>query len=83
VYDGAMSRSPADIEKIKLTASFLNALSSGTILAAIVAPYIGMGMGTLVPQSNLWNLLGLSGFGFAAGIVLHLIARRSLTQMED
>jgi hypothetical protein len=29
------------IEKAKLTASFLNSLASGTILAAIVAPYVG------------------------------------------
>jgi hypothetical protein len=78
-----MSLSPAEIEKVKLTASFLNALSSGTILAAIVAPYIGMGMGTVTPSSDLWNLLGLSGFGFVCGIVLHLIARRSLTRMGD
>jgi hypothetical protein len=34
---------PSEQERIKLTASFLNALASGTILAAIVAPYIGWG----------------------------------------
>ena len=75
-------RSPHEVEQIKLTANLLNGLSSGTILAAIVAPYVGMGMGTVVATADLLNLLGLSGFGFVLGIMLHLIARRSLAQME-
>jgi hypothetical protein len=75
--------SPSKAEQLKLTAGFLSSIASGTILAAIVAPYIGMGMGTLTPGTTLWNLLGLSGFGFVAGVVLHLIARRSLSRLED
>lgn len=75
--------SPAKTEQVKLTAGLLNSLSSGTILAAIVAPYIGMGMGTLSPQSDLLNLTALSGLGFVIGIMLHLIARRSLLDLED
>jgi hypothetical protein len=75
--------SPAKKEQIKLTAALLNSLSSGTILAAIVAPYIGMGMGTITASLDLLNLMGLSGFGFVIGIMLHLIARRGLAQLED
>lgn len=75
-------RSPAEIEQIKLTASLLNSISSGTILAAIVAPYIGMAMGTLAPAADPWNILGLSGFGFVVGVVIHFIARRILRGME-
>lgn len=75
--------SPAKTEQVKLTAGLLNSLSSGAILAAIVAPYIGMGMGTLSPQSDLLNLTALSGLGFVIGIMLHLIARRSLLDLED
>lgn len=75
--------SPAKVEQIKLTAALLNALSSGTILAAMVAPYVGIGMGTLTTDANLLNLTGLSGFGVVTGIVLHLIARRALRQLED
>lgn len=75
--------SPAKTEQVKLTAGLLNSLSSGTILAAIVAPYISMGMGTLNPQSDLLNLTALSGLGFVIGIVLHLVARRSLLDLED
>lgn len=65
-----------EIEQAKLTATFLNTLASGTILAAIVAPYVGWGLGTVHPEVDLGNLLGLSGFGFVIGVVLHLVARR-------
>jgi uncharacterized membrane protein len=75
--------SPAKTEKIKLTAGLLNSLSSGTILAAIVAPYVGIGMGTLSTTTNVTNLVALSSFGVALGIVLHLSARRLLNSMED
>lgn len=75
--------SPGRKEQIKLTASLLNSLSSSTIVVAIVAPYIGMGMGTLETTRDLMNLLALSGFGFTIGVVLHLIARRNLTYLED
>lgn len=70
-------------EQIKLTANLLNALSSGTILAAIVAPYIGMGMGTVTASADLVNLTALSGFGFVIGIMLHLLARRAVARLED
>ncbi len=70
-------------EQIKLTAGLLNALSSGTILAAVVAPYIGFGMGTLAARSDVLNLVSLSAFGFVSGVVVHLIARRSLRDLED
>lgn len=75
--------SPAKIEQIKLAASLLNALSSGTILAVIVAPYVGFGMGTLAARADLLNLVGLSGFGLVIGIVLRLVARRVLRQLEE
>lgn len=75
--------SPAKIEQIKLTANLLNSLSSGTILASIIAPYIGMALGTMSPVGGLWNIVSLSAFGFVLGLVLHLIARRRLAQIKD
>ncbi|WEK02806.1 MAG: hypothetical protein P0Y65_11355 [Candidatus Devosia phytovorans] len=75
--------SPAKSERIKLTASLLNSLSSGTILAALVAPYVGIGMGTLSTQTDLFNLFSLSVFGVAVGAVLHLGARRTLGKLEE
>ena len=73
---------PGEIERAKLTASFLNSLASGTILAAIVAPYIGWGLGTLQLSADLWNVAGLSAFGFVVGLVLHLFARRALGGLD-
>jgi hypothetical protein len=73
---------PSEQERIKLTASFLNALASGTILAAIVAPYIGWGLGTMQLAGGLTNVLGLSALGFVIGIVLHLLARRTLEDLK-
>lgn len=74
--------SPAETEQIKLTANLLNAISSGTILTAIVAPYIGIALGTMTPTADLWNVIGLSGFGFVIGVVIHFIARRILNGLE-
>jgi hypothetical protein len=42
--------SPADTERIKLTANFLNTLGSGTLLTSMVAPYIGWGIGSVHPD---------------------------------
>jgi hypothetical protein len=67
-----------EVERAKLTANFLNALASGTILASIVAPYVGWGLGTVQSGSNIGNLVGLAAFGFVCGIMLHLLARRAL-----
>ncbi len=72
--------SPADTERIKLTANFLNTLGSGTLLTSMVAPYIGWGIGSVHP--DMASILGLSGFGFVIGIVLHLAARRVLGGLQ-
>ncbi len=71
-----------EIERAKLTAGFLNSLASGTILAAIVAPYIGWGLGTLHLSADLWSVGGLSAFGFVIGIMLHLFALRALGGLD-
>jgi hypothetical protein len=68
--------SPAETERIKLTANFLNTLGSGTILASLVAPYIGWGVGSVHP--DVIGIVSLSMFGFAVGVVLHFVARRLL-----
>jgi hypothetical protein len=71
----------AGIERTKLTANFFNAVASGIILAALVAPFIGMGLGT-IPNGGLANVIGLSILGLVLSIVLHLVARRVLLGLE-
>lgn len=70
-------------ERRKLTAAFLNALSSGTVLAAVVVPFIGLGLGTVQPNTDILNVAGLTGFGITVAIVVHLIARGSLKGLEE
>ena len=72
--------SPADTERIKLTANFLNTLGTGTLLTSMVAPYIGWAVGTVHP--DITSILALSGFGFVAGVVLHASARRVLGGLQ-
>jgi hypothetical protein len=68
--------SPEEFERTKLTATFLNTLASGIILAAVVAPYISAGLGITEIHGEFWNILGFSGFGFTVGLMLHFFARR-------
>ena len=70
-------------ERRKLTAAFLNALSSGTVLAAVVVPFIGLGLGTVQPNTDILNVAGLTGFGITVAIVVHLIARDLLKGLEE
>lgn len=77
-----MGRSPAEIERTKLTANFISSIASGTVLAALVGPLIGAGLGT-IPSQDTWNILGLSLFGLVIALVLHSIARRLLINIED
>lgn len=72
----------ADIERTKLTATFLNTLGTGSIITAAIAPTVGYIFG-------LQGLSGLPGFQVAlscviwlfVGIALHLIARRVLKRL--
>ena len=70
-------------ERRKLTASFINAISAGTILAALVVPFIGFGLGTVQPSANILNIVGLSGFGVVLALMLHKIARDILKGLEE
>ena len=70
-------------ERRKLTASFFNSVASGTVIAALVAPFIGLGLGTMQPNTDILNVLGLSGFGLVLAFVVHAIARDILKGMEE
>ena len=74
--------SPTKAEQIKLTASFMNSVASGTVLAALVGPFVGVSLGTM-PTQAVWNVFGLSLFGLVLAIILHLLARRVLANLED
>ncbi len=70
-------------ERRKLTAAFFNALASGTVLAAMVVPLIGLGLGTIQPSSDMLNVVAFITFGLVAATVIHLVARDILKGLEE
>lgn len=78
-----MSLSPSQIERTKLTATFLNSIASGTVVAALIGPFVSIGMGITHPAADGLNLVGLSLFGLVLAIMVHLVARRVLLALED
>ena len=70
-------------ERRKLTAAFFNAVASGTVLAALVTPFIGLSLGTMHPNTDMLNIVALSGFGLAFATVVHLIAKDVLKGLEE
>ena len=77
-----MKQAAAEIERTKLTANFINSIASGTVLAALLGPFIGVGLGTM-PSRDTWNIAGLSLLGLVVALVLHSLARRLLAGLED
>lgn len=70
-------------ERRKLTAGFFNAVASGTVLAALVTPFVGFNLRILQMRSDLLNMAGLIGFGVIVAFVVHLVARDVLKGLED
>jgi len=64
-----------DNERTKLTANFLNALSSGVIIAGFVAPLIAVGVGFQTSPVAAWKLAASSLTWFSTGVILHVGAR--------
>jgi amino acid transporter len=72
----------AEVERIKLTANFLNAVASGTVVAAVVVPFAGIALGTVHPAADPLNVIALSLFLFVSAIVIHSVALRLLSRLE-
>ncbi len=73
----------SEAEQIKLTANLLNAIASGTIIAAVVGPFVGIVLGTMHPAGDPLNLGAASLFLFVVAVVVHVVARRLLLRLED
>lgn len=70
-------------ERRKLTASFFNAVASGTVLAAFVTPFVGINLGILQTRADILNVVGLIGFGIVIAYVIHMVARDVLKGLEE
>ena len=69
-------------ERVKLTATWLNAVASGTVLVGIVAPLAATLYGTAMPKGGILAVLGSALF-LAAGIGIHIQARRLLEDLKE
>ncbi|WP_169196680.1 hypothetical protein [Devosia sp. MC1541] len=69
-------------EQIKLAANALNGIGVGTILSSVVAPYIGIAIGSLRPEVDWLNLAGVSAFGLLLGVICLFEAQRRLEKLE-
>lgn len=68
-------------ERVKLTATFLNSIAIAMVVLGFLTPLIGSfyGIANAVPLDIVFKF----GYGwFAAGLILHLMARYYLGDME-
>jgi len=75
---------PSVVEQIKLRATFLNAISSGSIVAAMVTPVVGVSLGNVqIAQltPNWFAIFSACGFYTVLAIVLHMLAGRVLSRL--
>jgi uncharacterized protein involved in exopolysaccharide biosynthesis len=69
-------------ERVKLTATWMNSIASGTVLVGIVAPAAAMLYGTATPKGGILAVLGGVLFLFS-GIGLHFQARRQMKELRE
>lgn len=69
-------------EQVKLTATWLNSIASGTMLVGTVAPVAAMLYGTATPKGGILAVLGGVLFLFC-GIGLHIQARRIVKGLRE
>jgi hypothetical protein len=73
---------PSEVERIKLTANFLNTVASGILLAAVVVPFVGFAIGTPNATFSPLRVAALSAAGLGVALVLHLIAQWILAGLD-
>ena len=74
---------PSEIEQIKLAANFLNAVTAGVLLAAVVVPFIGLALGAPYATANILTVASLSVVGLALAFVLHFLAQWILAGLDQ
>ena len=70
-------------ERLKLTATGLNTLASGSIVIGVITPTAVAIYGTPGTQAPGWAI-GLAGLGFLCiGVALHMLARLVLEGLRE
>jgi hypothetical protein len=69
-------------ERHKLTATFLNTLAAGAIVAAFVVPAVALGNGTAhVPSYGRWAINAVTWI--ANGVIFHRMALGEIGRLEE
>lgn len=75
--------SPAEVEQIKLRANFLNSIASGSVIASVITPAVGLSIGMIDAGSVGFVVVATAcGFWGVVGFIIHLLAVRHLGRLE-
>jgi hypothetical protein len=67
----------ASKEQIKTRAAFLNSVASGSVVASVITPAVGLSIGMIQWSSNrLLGILTACAFWFVIAVIFHMIAYR-------
>ena len=69
-------------EQVKLTATFLNTVAAGCVVAGIIAPMAALFLGLTSAQVSAWEAAALVGTLAAISGGLHWLARRVLGRIK-
>jgi hypothetical protein len=71
-------------EQIKARVSFLNSVASGSVVASVITPAVGLSIGVIGwSDDRTWLIITACAFWFAIAIVFHLLAYRIAGALED
>lgn len=75
--------SPGQIERVKLTANFLNTIAAGFLVSGVVVPIIGaVYAGPDLPRWNLGVGVTIQAVLIIVALLLHLRARDNLKELD-
>lgn len=70
-------------EQIKLRATFLNSIASGSVVASVITPAIGLSIGVIKWSSDslIW-ITTACAFWFVIALIFHGIAYKIIAELE-
>lgn len=66
-------------ERTKLTATLLNSIAAGSIVAGVVAPSVSLTLAESIPPARM---IVFSLIWFSVGLILHFVARAILKRLQ-
>lgn len=70
-------------EQVKTRVTFLNSIASGSVVASVITPAVGLSIGVIQwPSDRLAYILSACLFWFVVGVMFHLVATRLAGGLE-